>query len=108
MTGIASLKVVMKVCRSGRPIETDDTTLLNLIESNKYQSARQVAAQLETNSSTVHSHLQNMGKVPKLGRSVPHDRQRRVDCAVSHLSISRRMDWLKTMLTSDEKMDRFQ
>ena len=49
-----------------------------------------------------------MGKVPKLGKWVPYklsenDRQCCINAAVSLLSMSRRKDWLATILTSDEK-----
>lgn len=94
--------------RSGRPSDFDEVALRNLVESNPSQSVRELAAQLAMSSTSVYRHLKLIGKVPKLGKWVPHqlserDRQRRVEAALSLLSISRRKDWLATILTSDEK-----
>ena len=94
--------------RSGRPSKFDGVALRNLVESNPAQSIRDLSSQLNSSSTTVYRHLKAMGKVPKLGKWVPYklyenDRQRRINEAVSLLSMSRRKDWLATILTSDEK-----
>ena len=94
--------------RSGRPSEFYEVALRNLVESNPAQSIRDLSSQLNSSSTTVYRHLKAMGKVPKLGKWVPYklsenERQRRINAAVSLLSMSRRKDWLATILTSDEK-----
>ena len=95
------------VPRSGRPVEVDEGRLLMLLEEDSRQTARSLAELLESSKSTVHNHLRQLGKVPKLGLWVPHQltpqnlRDRAEACTIL-LSISRRLDWLDNVITGDE------
>ena len=53
--------------RTGRPVEFDGTLLEAALEENPSVSVEELARKLSSNHSTVHRHLQQLGKVPKLG-----------------------------------------
>ena len=94
--------------RSGRPSGVNAMEIKESVEQNSHQSVREIASHLEISKSSIHRHLHALGKVPKLGKWVPpslseYDKKRRVQAALSLLSVSRRPNWLSTILTSDEK-----
>lgn len=94
--------------RSGRPSTVDNDALKNLVEESPRSTTREYAETLGCAQSTVVTHLESLGKVPKLGVWVPHllsqrNREQRLDACTSLLSYSRRTDWLDTVITGDEK-----
>lgn len=94
--------------RTGRPSEFDDDALLQALETNNRQTTRELAEALNFSQTAIVNHLAQLGKRPKLGCWVPHklndhDRDRRVETALSLLSRSRRTDWLDSVVTGDEK-----
>ena len=67
-----------------------------------------MSEQLGHAQSTISLGLKKLGKVKKLGHWVPHklsrnDKNWRVDCCLNIMSLERRMDWLKDLITGDEK-----
>ena len=94
--------------KSGRPVELNMEELRRLVESDPRQTTRELAARLSCVHSTVERHLHEMGKVHKLGCWIPHELSqdnidRRIDTCHSLLSRSRRFDWLRNIITGDEK-----
>lgn len=94
--------------RSGRPEEINDDALLQVIEADPMQTARQLAVQFSVSHVTIINHLRRLGKVSKLGKWVPHElteanKQARVTACQSLLWRSRRFDWLESVITMDEK-----
>ncbi|XP_014788132.1 histone-lysine N-methyltransferase SETMAR-like [Octopus bimaculoides] len=59
--------------RTGRPIEFDDKLLLAELEKHHTVSVEELANKLHSSQTTVHCHLQQLGKVPKLRKWVSHD-----------------------------------
>ena len=59
--------------RTGRPVEFDDMLLEAALEENPSVSVEELVRKHSSNHSTVHRHLQQLGKVPKLGKWVPHE-----------------------------------
>ena len=59
--------------RTGRPVEFDYMLLETALEENPCVSVEELVRKLNSNHSTVHRHLQQLGKVPKLGKWVPHE-----------------------------------
>jgi len=94
--------------RSGRPSELDKDELRQLVESDPRLTTRELASKLSCSQSTITRCLEKIGKVPKWGVWVPHllsaqNMQQRADICTSLLSSHRRTDWLKTIITGDEK-----
>ena len=52
-----------------RPVEFDD----KLLEENPALFVEELAIKLSSNHTAVHHHLQQLGKVPKLGKWVSHE-----------------------------------
>ena len=93
---------------AGRPIQLDIDALLPILKSNPYLSTRDLASEFSCNQSTIVRHLVTLGFVQKLGAWVPHsltDDQKalRVNVCSSLLSRKRRFEWLKNLITGDEK-----
>lgn len=98
--------------RSGRPMEMDVDVLKDLVESDPHLTTRDMSAQLGFTHSTIEAGLRKLGKVQKLGRWVPHeltqnDRDRRIDCCYNLLSLKRTFNWLRDLITGDEKWIQF-
>lgn len=94
--------------RSGRPSEVDDDRLLQLVEDDPRQTTRELAGLLCASQPTIVTHLAQLGMAYKMPQWVPHklsarDRERRAEAASSLLSFRRRRDWLKSIVTGDEK-----
>jgi histone-lysine N-methyltransferase SETMAR len=57
---------------SGRPVECEDA-LSALVEAESYLSTEELAAKLNSTSSTLHRHLKVLGKISELRKWVPHE-----------------------------------
>ncbi|XP_014785693.1 histone-lysine N-methyltransferase SETMAR-like [Octopus bimaculoides] len=57
----------------GRPVKFDDELLLSGFEKDNAVSVEELANKFNSSHSAVHCHLQQLGKVPKLGKWVPND-----------------------------------
>jgi [histone H3]-lysine36 N-dimethyltransferase SETMAR len=93
---------------TGRPIEIDKEKLKAMIEADPKLTTRELADMLSTHYTTVDRHLKSLGKVSKLGQLVPHeltdfDKNRRIMTCGQLLSYRRTREWLKTLVTGDEK-----
>jgi [histone H3]-lysine36 N-dimethyltransferase SETMAR len=94
--------------RSGRPVECNVEQLQALVEDNPRLTTRELSTTLGCNQSTIDRHLQQMGKVSKLGSWVPHQLtpdniQQRVTICHSLLSKRNRQRFLQQIVTGDEK-----
>ncbi|XP_013793901.1 histone-lysine N-methyltransferase SETMAR-like, partial [Limulus polyphemus] len=94
--------------RTGRPVEFDDMLLVASLEENPAVSVEELAMKLGSNHTTVHRHLQQLGKVPKLGKWVPHElsevnRKSRVEICSSFHSCNLISPFLDRFVTADEK-----
>ena len=94
--------------RSGRPLECDVAQLKALVEDNPRLTTRELAAMLGCSYSTIDRHLNEMGKVSKLGSWVPHQLtpdniQQRITICNSLLSKRNRHRFLQQIITGDEK-----
>jgi histone-lysine N-methyltransferase SETMAR len=94
--------------RSGRAVEIDTDALLASVTDNPRQSTCELAEQLGCSHMTVDRHLGELGFVSRLGAWVPHDltpanRQQRVSICQSLLSQFPRQDFLRSIVTGDEK-----
>ena len=58
--------------RPRRSSDFDAEALKSLVECNAHQSTRELADKLNTSQSTICCHLEEMGKISKLGVWVPH------------------------------------
>ncbi|XP_013793860.1 histone-lysine N-methyltransferase SETMAR-like [Limulus polyphemus] len=95
--------------RTGRPVEFDDMLLVALLEENPAVSVEELAMKLGSNHTIVHRHLQQRGKVPKLGKWVPHElsevnRKSRVEICSSLHSRDLISPFLDRFGTGDEKL----
>lgn len=94
--------------RTGRPVEFDEKLLEAALEENPALSVEELAVVLSSNHTTVHRHLQQLGKVPKLGKWVPHELSEnnlksRVDICSSLHSRQLVSPFLDRLVTGDEK-----
>lgn len=94
--------------RFGRPVELDLGALLALVKSNPHQSTRDMARELHCDHMTIDRHLRELGFVQKLGVWVPHEltddqKEQRVTICNSLLSRCSDMEWIKQIVTGDEK-----
>lgn len=94
--------------RAGRPVELDDNALLALVRDNPRLNTREMGEQLGCDYTTVARHLSQLDFVKKLGAWIPHrlredQLEQRVTICNSLLSRSRRFDWLRNIVTGDEK-----
>ncbi|XP_013773352.1 histone-lysine N-methyltransferase SETMAR-like [Limulus polyphemus] len=94
--------------RTRRPVEFDDILLVASLEENPAVSVEELAMKLGSNHTTVHRHLQQLGKVPKLGKWVPHElsevnRKSRIQFCSSLHSRDLISPFLDRYVTGDEK-----
>lgn len=94
--------------RSGRPTEFDPKPLLELLESNPRLTVREMACELRASVTTIHRHLGKLGFEPKYGQWLPHDltndqKMKRVRACSSLLSLRADKEWIKQLITGDEK-----
>jgi transposase len=92
--------------RSGRPVECDIEALLALVEDNPRITTRELAMELGCYHFTIEYHLEQLGKVSKLGTWIPHEltpanKQQRVTICNSFLSreTSRRLSGRSSLAT---------
>ena len=57
---------------SGRPVETNDSILEEILQEDPRQSSRELAIQLNFSPNTVLNRFRALGKVQKTGKWVPH------------------------------------
>ena len=93
---------------SGRPVEVDINALKDLIEADSKLTTRILAAQLGCSPTTIDGHLAELGKTWKYGEWVPHELgphqfQARVDACMALLTFKRTHQWLRYLITADEK-----
>jgi histone-lysine N-methyltransferase SETMAR len=94
--------------RAGRPTEMNIDLLQALVRSNPRLSTREMASELSVNYSTISRHLKDLGFVQKLGAWIPHhlsddQREQRISICNSLLLRRRNTEWLKQIVTGDEK-----
>lgn len=94
--------------RSGRPLELNLDALQVLVRNNPRLSTREMASDLGVDHATINRHLKDLGFVPKLGTWVPHllsaiQREQRISICNSLLLRRRNTEWLKQIVTGDEK-----
>jgi transposase len=94
--------------RSGRPLEVDMDALKQLIEKDSRFTTRCLAERLRCSHTTVETHLAELGKTWKYGVWIPHDLsphqlQHRVDAFVESMTSHRNYQWLRNLITGDEK-----
>ena len=83
----------------GRPKETKDVALQELLDEDATQSTRVLAKRLQINQSTIQGRLQAIGKVLKIGHLIPHkltdtNMTERLNTCVSFLARHRRKSFL--------------
>lgn len=93
---------------TGRPMEVDIDLLKQLIEEDPRLTSRCLAEQLGCSHTTVEKHLHELRKSWKYGIWIPHDLspqqlQQRVDACMELMTSHRNYEWLKTLITGDEK-----
>jgi hypothetical protein len=94
--------------RSGCPVECDIETLLALVKDNPWITTRELETELGCHHSTIEYHLEQLGKVSKLGTWIPHEltpanMQQRVTICNSILSRGNLPTFLRQIVTGDEK-----
>lgn len=92
----------------GRPSKVDNDKLKKTIEADTSKSTREVGAVLEVDHATVVRHLNEIGKVKKMDKWVPHElcekqKNRRFEVASSLLLRNNRNPFLNRIVTCDEK-----
>lgn len=92
----------------GRPSVMEDDQLKTVIESDPMKTSRQVAEELHVNQSTIVRHLDQIGKVNKLDKWVPHDlnqnkKNHRYEIASTLLLRNKKESFLDRIVTCDEK-----
>lgn len=93
---------------TGRPSEVDIDHLKQLIEEDPRMTTRCLAEQLGCSHTTVETHLADLGKTWKYGVWIPHELsphqlQHRVDACMELMTSHRNYQWLRNLLTGDEK-----
>jgi len=89
-------------------MEVDIDLLKQLIEEDPRLTSRCLAEQLGCSHTTVEKHLHELRKSWKYGIWIPHDLspqqlQQRVDACMELMTSHRNYEWLKTLITGDEK-----
>ena len=74
--------------RSGRPQETKDVTLQELLDKDANQSTRVLAKRLQANQSTIQKRLRAMGKILKIGHWVPHKLTEKYDGKAKYVCVA--------------------
>ena len=79
-----------------------------LIENNPRMSTREIAEMLHCHHFTVLNVLKELGKIYKYGITIPdslsqNQLQLRIDACTFLLSLKRNKEWLKSIITGDEK-----
>ena len=93
--------------RPGRPLELENSRIIQLLHENPQQTTRELADSLGVDHSTVVRHLDDLQYRSLLGSWVPHDlsdsaKAQRVSISASLLSRYERHSFLPRLLTCDE------
>lgn len=94
--------------RTGRPSNLDDHALQSLVEGDPKLTVDDMAQLLGASHGTIVNHLEQIGKLYKHGKWIPHeltnfDRQRRFDACLQNLANYRTAAHLANLVTGDEK-----
>ncbi|PIC39523.1 hypothetical protein B9Z55_011179 [Caenorhabditis nigoni] len=94
--------------RSGRPRELDLDKLKHALQSDPFQSSRELAVTFGVHHSTVLEGLKSLGMRKLFGRFIPHhltqaNLDRRVDDSITLLTLHAGDRWLDRLITGDEK-----
>lgn len=94
--------------RAGRPVELNIEKLLEIVKENPRLTTREMEIELNSNQHTINNHLSELGFRKKFGVWVPHDlsdeqKFNRVSACSSLLSRSSDKEWIKQIVTGDEK-----
>lgn len=94
--------------REGRPKIIDHAVFKETVDADPYLTTRELAQRFGCSHVTIQNHLQEIGKVHKLGRWVPHrlsadHKMQRLVVASSLLSMCKRGGFWDSILTNDEK-----
>ena len=93
---------------TGRPLQVDMDLLKQLIEQDPRLTTRCLAERLGCSYIAVETHLHELGKTWKYGVWIPHELsplqlQYRVDACMELLTSHRNYQWLRNLITGDEK-----
>lgn len=93
---------------TGRLVEVEIDRLMELIDQDPRLSSRELGEELGCSHMTIQRHLHEAGKQWKYGAWVPHDLslsqlQVRVDACMSLLTFRRNFNWLRQLVTGDDK-----
>ncbi|CAO4387825.1 unnamed protein product [Caenorhabditis nigoni] len=94
--------------RSGRPRELDLDKLKHALQSDPFQSSRELAVTFGVHHSTVLEGLKSLGMRKLFGRFIPHhltqaNLDRRVNDSITLLTLHAGDRWLDRLITGDEK-----
>jgi [histone H3]-lysine36 N-dimethyltransferase SETMAR len=94
--------------KSGRPTEINLNELKQVIETEPSLSTRAVASKIGCTQPAILYHFKQFRLVSKLGEWVPHDLnpnqlKKRVEYCQKLLSLHRNTEWLRYLITGDEK-----
>lgn len=99
--------------RSGRPVIVSEDKIRNLLKQDGRQTCRELAKQMNCDSSTISRRLQSMGFTQKLGTWIPHEltqKQKDMRLTISAQNLARHQGthghyqrFLYRIITGDEK-----
>ena len=94
--------------RSGRPPQTDEYKIRDLVEKSRSLTVQEMSNVLKIPKTTIHRCLKKMGMVSKLNVWVPHEltkriRLERMTACVSLLACNKHEPFLNRLATGDEK-----
>ena len=92
---------------SGRPVSLDNDALKAAMDQNLFATVEELA-EVNSSSSTVHLHLQELGIVSKLGKWIPHEltedhRCQHVNICTALHSCQKNSPFLNCRVTGDKK-----
>lgn len=92
----------------GRPVELDVERLKVLVEMDPRRTTTDLGEELMCSHTTIGHHLHQLGKRWKYGAWIPHQLephvlQARLDACMHLLSFKRNYQWLRNLVTGDEK-----
>lgn len=94
--------------RSGRLASIDNDQLFFLVMSEPQMNTREIGDKLGVTHTTIENHLAELDFVKKLGSWMPHkltmaNMMQRISICSSLLSRKRRKEWIREIITGDEK-----
>ena len=93
--------------RCGRPVETNDSILRELLQKDPRQASRDIAIELNCSPNTVLNQLRALGKVQKTGKWVSHNlsknniNRKLINCI--SLPLKQKKSFLHKIVSGDEK-----